>query len=84
MEIAPTSEITLEELQLAARNHWLPLEALRYPITPIGLQRIFESGPCVLQGRASDAAGHTQPAVAVWNYDGFCNNAVQRIRVAVR
>ncbi len=29
--------ITLEELQLAARNHGMPLEALRYEITPIGL-----------------------------------------------
>jgi DMSO/TMAO reductase YedYZ molybdopterin-dependent catalytic subunit len=36
-----TSGITLEELQLAARNHALPLEALRYPITPIGLHYLL-------------------------------------------
>jgi sulfane dehydrogenase subunit SoxC len=30
-------DVTLEELQLAARNHGLPLEALRYPVTPAGL-----------------------------------------------
>lgn len=30
-------DVTLAELRLAARNHALPLEALRYPITPVGL-----------------------------------------------
>jgi DMSO/TMAO reductase YedYZ molybdopterin-dependent catalytic subunit len=35
------SEITLEELQLAARNHALPLEALRHPITPLGLHYLL-------------------------------------------
>src|SRR5262245_61475781 len=29
--------ISIEELQLAARNHGMPLEALRYSITPVGL-----------------------------------------------
>src|SRR2546422_6101522 len=33
--------ITLDELQLAARNHGLPLEALRYPITPAGLHYLL-------------------------------------------
>jgi DMSO/TMAO reductase YedYZ molybdopterin-dependent catalytic subunit len=33
--------ISLEELQLAARNHGMPLEALRYPITPIGLHYVL-------------------------------------------
>ena len=33
--------ITLEELQLAARNHGMPLEALRYPTTPIGLHYLL-------------------------------------------
>jgi DMSO/TMAO reductase YedYZ molybdopterin-dependent catalytic subunit len=33
--------ITLEELQLAARNHGLPLEALREPITPAGLHYLL-------------------------------------------
>jgi DMSO/TMAO reductase YedYZ molybdopterin-dependent catalytic subunit len=36
-----TSDITLEELQLAARNHALPLEALRHPITPVGLHYLL-------------------------------------------
>jgi sulfane dehydrogenase subunit SoxC len=34
-------ELTLEELQLAARNHGLPLEALRYPVTPAGLHYVL-------------------------------------------
>jgi DMSO/TMAO reductase YedYZ molybdopterin-dependent catalytic subunit len=33
--------IPLEELQLAARNHGLPLEALRYAITPVGLHYLL-------------------------------------------
>jgi sulfane dehydrogenase subunit SoxC len=33
--------ISRDELQLAARNHGLPLEALRYPITPTGLHYLL-------------------------------------------
>jgi len=33
--------ISLEELQLATRNHGMPLEALRYPITPLGLHYLL-------------------------------------------
>jgi DMSO/TMAO reductase YedYZ molybdopterin-dependent catalytic subunit len=33
--------ISLEELQLAARNHGMPLEALRYPVTPAGLHYLL-------------------------------------------
>ncbi len=33
--------ISVEELQLAARNHALPLESLRYPITPVGLHYLL-------------------------------------------
>jgi DMSO/TMAO reductase YedYZ molybdopterin-dependent catalytic subunit len=38
---SPTGDITLEELQLAARNHALPLEALRHPVTPVGLHYLL-------------------------------------------
>ncbi len=34
-------ELTIEELQLATRNHGLPLEALRYDVTPIGLHYLL-------------------------------------------
>ncbi|MGH7661441.1 MAG: sulfite oxidase [Vulcanimicrobiaceae bacterium] len=33
--------LTPEELQLAARNHSLPLEALRYDVTPVGLHYVL-------------------------------------------
>ena len=33
--------LTLEELQLAARNHGMPLEALRYDVTPVGLHYLL-------------------------------------------
>ncbi len=36
-----TPEITPEELQLAVRNHSMPLEALRYSITPLGLHYLL-------------------------------------------
>ncbi len=39
--LATTPDVTLEELQLAARNHGMPLEALRYPITPAGLHYLL-------------------------------------------
>jgi DMSO/TMAO reductase YedYZ molybdopterin-dependent catalytic subunit len=35
-----------------------------------------------LCSRATDAAGNVQPLDPEWNYGGFCNNAVQRVRVA--
>jgi hypothetical protein len=33
--------VSLEELQLAARNHGMPLEALRYDVTPVGLHYLL-------------------------------------------
>src|SRR5438105_12550063 len=33
--------ISLEELQLAARNHGMPLEGLRWPVTPVGLHYLL-------------------------------------------
>ena len=33
--------ISLEELQLATRNHGMPLEALRYDVTPVGLHYLL-------------------------------------------
>jgi DMSO/TMAO reductase YedYZ molybdopterin-dependent catalytic subunit len=34
-------ELTPEELRLAARNHAMPLEAMRFPITPVGLHYVL-------------------------------------------
>ena len=33
--------ISREELQLAARNHGMPLEGLRYDVTPVGLHYLL-------------------------------------------
>jgi DMSO/TMAO reductase YedYZ molybdopterin-dependent catalytic subunit len=41
MDVAAAPGITTAELQLAARNHALPLEALHEPITPIGLHYLL-------------------------------------------
>lgn len=42
MPASPTgSEELLHDLELAARNHALPLEALRYPVTPLGLHYVL-------------------------------------------
>jgi DMSO/TMAO reductase YedYZ molybdopterin-dependent catalytic subunit len=37
----PDEGISMEELALAARNHGMPLEALRYDVTPIGLHYLL-------------------------------------------
>lgn len=37
----PDETISAEELQLAARNHGIPLEALRYDVTPAGLHYLL-------------------------------------------
>jgi DMSO/TMAO reductase YedYZ molybdopterin-dependent catalytic subunit len=40
-------------------------------------------GEHVLGCRATDSTGRTQPDSAEWNHDGYCNNAIQRVRVVV-
>jgi DMSO/TMAO reductase YedYZ molybdopterin-dependent catalytic subunit len=39
--VQPETPLTLDELRLSARNHSLPLEALRHPVTPIGLHYLL-------------------------------------------
>ena len=41
MDSRQTEGISLEELQLATRNHGMPLEALRYAVTPVGLHYLL-------------------------------------------
>jgi sulfane dehydrogenase subunit SoxC len=36
-----SNRVTLDELQLAVRNHGMPLEALRYDVTPVGLHYLL-------------------------------------------
>jgi DMSO/TMAO reductase YedYZ molybdopterin-dependent catalytic subunit len=37
----PHLTVSIDELQLAARNHGMPLEALRWPVTPVGLHYLL-------------------------------------------
>jgi sulfane dehydrogenase subunit SoxC len=39
--LATSDEISKPELRLAARNHGMPLEALRYDVTPVGLHYLL-------------------------------------------
>jgi sulfane dehydrogenase subunit SoxC len=39
--VTETAGVSLEEVQLATRNHGMPLEALRYAITPVGLHYLL-------------------------------------------
>jgi sulfane dehydrogenase subunit SoxC len=41
MATTASTDITRDELQLAARNHGMPLEALRYDVTPTGLHYLL-------------------------------------------
>ena len=41
MPLADGEQITRDELQLAARNHGMPLEALRHDVTPLGLHYLL-------------------------------------------
>src|SRR5919106_5968954 len=41
MDDATTGTVSMEELQLATRNHGMPLEALRFPVTPVGLHYLL-------------------------------------------
>lgn len=41
MPVAEDSGISPAELRLAARNHAMPLEALRWPVTPVGLHYLL-------------------------------------------
>ena len=43
-----------------------------------------DPGEYELSCRATDEAGNVQPDFAEWNYDGLCNNGVQRVRAIVR
>ena len=41
MPVSEDSGITPDELRLAARNHAMPLEALHWPVTPVGLHYLL-------------------------------------------
>jgi DMSO/TMAO reductase YedYZ molybdopterin-dependent catalytic subunit len=40
-------------------------------------------GNYVIRARASDMSGHVQPESPEWNRLGYCNNAIQKVNIAV-
>jgi len=60
---ASTPEITRDELQLAVRNHSMPLEALHYEVTPIGLHYLlihFDIPAVDVRDYALHVGGHVE------------------------
>jgi DMSO/TMAO reductase YedYZ molybdopterin-dependent catalytic subunit len=58
-----TPDITPDELQLAVRNHSMPLEAMRYDITPLGLHYLlihFDIPAIDASGYALSVGGHVR------------------------
>jgi DMSO/TMAO reductase YedYZ molybdopterin-dependent catalytic subunit len=48
------------------------------------ISRAERPGACVIRARATDMAGRTQPESPEWNRLGYCNNAIQAVKVEVR
>lgn len=40
-------------------------------------------GTCVIGARASDMSGRQQPEAPEWNRLGYCNNAIQEVRISI-
>lgn len=47
------------------------------------ITRVDRPGNAVIHARASDMSGQTQPGSPEWNRLGYCNNAIQRVNIAV-
>ncbi len=47
------------------------------------ITRVQEQGDVTLRARATDLAGHTQPARAEWNRLGYGNNAIHQVPIRI-
>jgi DMSO/TMAO reductase YedYZ molybdopterin-dependent catalytic subunit len=47
------------------------------------ISKVDQPGTCIISARASDIAGRIQPESPEWNRLGYCNNAIQKVKVAV-
>ena len=47
------------------------------------ITRVHRPGTCVIRARASDVGGRIQPESPEWNRLGYCNNAIQQVKIAV-
>lgn len=78
-------DITPEELQLAVRNHSMPLEALRYAITPAGLHYLlihFDIPAIDPAGYELAVGGHVRNALRV-NLDQIRSGPAQTLAVTL-
>ncbi len=77
----------VERVEVAVDGEWraADLEAPLGPYAWRGWSCPWEATPGehALRGRATDSTGRRQPDVAAWNHGGYCNNAVQTVRVKV-
>ncbi|WP_442819664.1 hypothetical protein [Streptomyces sp. NBC_00841] len=64
----PGEGISPEELALAARNHGLPLEALRYDITPPGLHYVLVHYDIPRSGTAPRSSPCTAGSGRRWHW----------------
>jgi DMSO/TMAO reductase YedYZ molybdopterin-dependent catalytic subunit len=48
------------------------------------ITRTDRPGDCVIRARATDLSGRRQPDVPEWNRLGYCNNAIQTVRITVQ
>jgi DMSO/TMAO reductase YedYZ molybdopterin-dependent catalytic subunit len=74
-------DVSLEELQLATRNHGTPLEALRYEVTPVGLHYLlihFDVPPVPNSWRLR-IGGHVERELTLSLDDLRARPAVRRI-----
>jgi DMSO/TMAO reductase YedYZ molybdopterin-dependent catalytic subunit len=77
----------IERVEVAVDGEWRDAE-LEAPLGPYAWRGWScrwdaEPGEHELACRATDATGRTQPDTATWNHGGYCNNAIQNVRVKV-
>src|SRR5215211_393482 len=83
-----TGPVTQVDVSLTGEGDWHPAR-VQPPSGPYHWQdwsldwAADEVGRHTLRARATDAAGHTQPAVPPWNRLGYGNNAVEVIYIDV-
>jgi DMSO/TMAO reductase YedYZ molybdopterin-dependent catalytic subunit len=84
-----TGPVTNVDLSLTGEAEWLPAH-VETPRGPYQWQtwtfewQPDEPGRKTLRARATDAAGHVQPEVPIWNRLGYGNNAIEVVFVDVR
>ena len=78
----------ITKVEFASNGNWEPAEILdqvgKFAWTGWRYQWEAKPGEHILQCRASDESGATQPITPPWDFAGFGNNAVQSVTVFVK